>query len=153
MKQRRINFQTTVPRKSSIVYLTTFSRMQFRIEFNEIRPDEERIRSMLSARASITGLIIMFRTLCACTLVARVTCVHYTSFPDQFRYPTNSVPFAARKIQPEGGNQKNDTFYYFMRGTWLGARQLSRSCVFHLDNYLGPRRVPPRRIHSPRKVC
>lgn len=28
-----------------------------------------------------------------------------------------------------------------MRGTWLGARQLSRSCVFHLDNYLGPSRV------------
>lgn len=40
-----------------------------------------------------------------------------------------------------GEKLRNDTFHYLMRGTWLGARQLSRSCVFHLDNYLGPSRV------------
>ena len=59
---------------------------------------------------------------------------------------SNSVPFAGRKNSAGregagGGNQKNDTFHYLMRGTWLDARQLSRSCIFHLDNYLGPRRV------------
>lgn len=40
-----------------------------------------------------------------------------------------------------GEKPRSDTFHYLMRGTWLGARQLSRSCVFHLDNYLGPSRV------------
>lgn len=40
-----------------------------------------------------------------------------------------------------GEKLRSDTFHYLMRGTWLGARQLSRSCVFHLDNYLGPSRV------------
>ena len=66
---------------------------------------------------------------------------------------SNFVPFAGRKNSPgreggggmgEGGggeDQKNDTFHYLMRGTWLDARQLSRSCVFHLDNYLGRPRV------------
>ena len=86
-------------------------------------------------------------------------CAHIASF--QFRSGDSVRPSVHPCVRPSvrpwirsggGGGGRNakfgtgekprsDTFHYLMRGTWLGARQLSRSCVFHLDNYLGPSRV------------
>lgn len=50
-----------------------------------------------------------------------------------------------------GEKPRNDTFHYLMRGTWLGARQLSRSCVFHLDNYLESLEGVPCRLRRAKK--
>lgn len=46
------------------------------------------------------------------------------------------LPTDQRVLVEDKTNKKNGTFHYLMPGTWPVARQLSRSRVFHLSNYL-----------------
>lgn len=45
-------------------------------------------------------------------------------------------PAVQRVLIGDKTDKKNGTFHYLMPGTWPVARQLSRSRVFHLSNYL-----------------